>query len=162
MQHGVYGILSEHGQKFGDLFRLRWIDEKHQRNSARSFRFEQVNPHTILFVDQKGADGKTQRWDVEGTGFLQLKRMSLDTGLVKIGDVVEACGYVTKEGVESKRTISTEPISLSLKAKTPKSISGRLMDGEMLVMADGRKEKWSDYGLGHKCLGPDFQDFHSK
>jgi hypothetical protein len=108
-------------------------------------RFEQVNPHSILFVDQKGGNGETERWAVEGPGITQLKRMGRDTGFLKVGDVVEACGYVTKPGVESRR-----------------SVSGRLMDGEMLVLADGRKEKWSDYGLGHKCLGPDYQDFHTK
>jgi hypothetical protein len=124
-------------------------------------RFEQVNPHTILFVDQKGGDGETERWAVEGPGITQFKRMGLDTGFLKVGDVVEACGYVTKPGVESRRTVSTEPISLSLKATTPKSMSGRLMDGELLVTSDGRQQKWSDYGF-HKCLGPDYKDFHVK
>ena len=121
--------------------------------------FAQVNPHTILFVDQKGGDGNTQRWAVEGPGVLQLKRMGLDTGFLKVGDVVEACGYVTKEGVESQRTVSTGPISLSLKASTPKSMSGRLINAEMLVMPGGQKQIWSDYGH-HLCLGPDYHDFH--
>src|SRR5580700_3673463 len=53
--------------------------------------FAQVNPHTILFVDQKRGDGKTQRWAVEGPGILQLKRMGLDTDFLKVGDFVEAC-----------------------------------------------------------------------
>jgi hypothetical protein len=33
------------------------------------------------------------------------------------------------------------------------------MDAELLVMPDGQKQKWSDYGQ-HKCLGPDYHDFH--
>ena len=74
-------------------------------------RFEHVNPHSMLFVDQKGADGQTQRWAVEGPGLFQLRRIGIGDDALKVGDVIEACGYVTKDGVESKRTVSTEPIS---------------------------------------------------
>jgi hypothetical protein len=87
--------------------------------------------------------------------------MGVNYEALKVGAVIEACGYVTKEGVESQRTVSTEPISLSLKSTTPKSVSVRLMDGELLVMPDGHKQVWSDYGH-HKCLGPDYRDFHVK
>ena len=126
--------------------------------------FQLGNPHSILIFDELRADGQTQRWAVEGPGpgSLQLARTGIDfKKALKAGDIIEACGYVTKPGVESQRTISTEPISLSLKATTPKSISGKLMDGELLVMPDGHKQVWSDYGH-HKCLGADYQDFHVK
>jgi hypothetical protein len=122
-------------------------------------RFEQVNPHTILFVDEKRGDGQIQRWAVEGPGILQLNRKGISKEAFKVGDVIEACGYVTKDGVESQRTVSTEPISSNLKAKAPKGM--RLMDAEELVMPDGQKQVWSDYGH-HKCLGPDYTDFHVK
>jgi len=115
---------------------------------------ERVNPHSILFVDQKSADGQIHRWAVEGPSPVQLKRRGFDLETLKVGDVIEACGYATKEGVEPKRTVFTEPVSLSLK-----SMSGRRLDGELLVMSDGRKEVWSDYGH-HKCLGPDYNDFY--
>ena len=125
-------------------------------------RFEQINPHTILFLDQKGADGQIQRWAVEGPGVLQLKRMGMEIGKeFRIGDVIEACGYVPKEGVESQRTGSTGPISSNLRATAPESLPARLMDGEQLVLPNGEKRKWSDYGH-HKCLGPDYVDFHAK
>ena len=113
-------------------------------------RFERVNPHSILFVDQKREDGQIQRWAVEGPGIFQLDRMGLGKVALKAGDVVEACGYVvTKEGVKLRRPISIEF----------NSVSGRIMDGELLVMADGQKRVWSDYGH-HKCLGPDYVDRH--
>ena len=112
--------------------------------------FERVNPHSILFVDQKREDGQIQRWAVEGPGILQLDRMGLGKVALKAGDVVEACGYVvTKEGVKLRRPISIEF----------NSVSGRIMDGELLAMADGQKRVWSDYGH-HKCLGPDYVDHH--
>ena len=124
-------------------------------------RFEQVNPHSVLFVDQKGADGRTQRWAVEGPGLFRLRRIGIGDDALKVGDVIEACGYVTKDCVEFQRTVSTEPISLSLKATTPKYMSGRLLAAEYLMMADGEKRRWEDYGH-HKCLGADYVDIHSR
>jgi hypothetical protein len=122
-------------------------------------RFELINPHSIIFVDQKLADGQIQRWAVDGPAARQLSGSGITKDAVKVGEVIEVCGYVTKEGVESQRTVNTEPISLSLKATTPKSMTGKIMNAEMIVMPDGKKQAWSDYGQ-HLCLGPDYHDFH--
>jgi hypothetical protein len=119
--------------------------------------FDRVNPHSILFVDEEIANGEIQRWAVDGPGALQLARMGIDKEAFKAGDVIEVCGYATKPGVESKRTVSTETIHfLGLK-----SISGRRLTGEILVSPDGQKRTWSDYGA-HKCFGPDYRDIHTK
>lgn len=112
-------------------------------------RIELVNPHTILFLEQKDASGQTDRWALEGPGIMQLTRTGFDKATFKIGDIIEACGYVSRGAAEYKRTIGSDPIR----------ISGRLMDAEMLVMPDGQKRTWSDYGF-HKCLGPDYVDHH--
>ena len=119
--------------------------------------FDLVNPHSILFVDEEHANGKIQRWAVDGPGALQLTRMGIDKEALKAGDVIEVCGYVTRPGVESQRSVSTEPINfLGLK-----SISGRRLTGEVLVSPDGQKRQWLDYGA-HKCFGPDYHDLHTK
>src|SRR3954469_14253050 len=115
-------------------------------------RVELVNPHSLIFVDQKAADGQTQRWAVEGPGVTQLARSSFNKESFKVGDTIEACGYVTKEGVDPQETISKLNDHL-------KSASVRLMDAEILVMPGGQIQKWSDYGQ-HLCLGPDYHDFH--
>ena len=122
-------------------------------------RFQRMNPHSILFVDQKGAGGRTERWALEGPGIPHLTRLGVTDETFKAGDIIEACGYVLKEGLDPVRTISTEPISLSLKAITPKSMSGRLLTPEFLVMPDGQQRPWSDYGH-HLCFGPDYKDAH--
>jgi lysyl-tRNA synthetase class II len=125
-------------------------------------RFERMNPHSILFVDQKGEDGQIQRWAVEGPSHVQLGRRGFDIEVLKAGDIIEACGYILKNEVAgSQLTVKTEPLSESLKATTPKTMSGRLMDGELLVMPNGQKQVWSDYGH-HKCFAPDYQDFHGR
>ena len=114
--------------------------------------FARVNPHSVIFVDQTGADGKTQRWALEGPGLAQLNRLGIQGDSFKIGDVIEACGYALKEGLPGNRTISTEPISLSLKPTRPKEMTGRLLEAELLV-TDGKPRRWSDYGV-HKCFEP--------
>jgi len=119
--------------------------------------FDRVNPHSILFVDEESARGHIQRWAVDGPGALQLTRMGIDREALKVGDVVEVCGYVTRPGVESQRTVSMEPINWG----GLKSISGRRITGEFLVTPDGQKRSWSDYGA-HKCFGPDYHDIHTK
>ena len=123
--------------------------------------FHLVNPHSIIFVDEKRPDGQIERWAVDGPGINQLTRQGIDRNYIKAGDVVEVCGYVLREGLESQRTVDTEPISLSLKDKTPKSVSGRIMNAESLVRADGQKRPWGDYGQ-HHCLGADYKDVHLK
>lgn len=119
--------------------------------------FDRVNPHSILFVDEERADGHIQRWAVDGPSALNLMRMGVDKDVLKAGDVVEVCGYATKPGIESQRTVSMEPIHfLGLK-----NISGRRLTGEILVTPDGEKKTWLDYGA-HKCLGADYKDLHTK
>jgi hypothetical protein len=107
-------------------------------------RFERVNPHSFLYIDEKGKDGEVHRWAIEGPNLIQLTRMGIEKDALKPGDVIEACGYLLKEG-----------------AQTPKSILRPFLTGELLVMPDGRKLAWLDYGF-HKCLGPDFPDRHLK
>jgi len=113
--------------------------------------FQMVNPHSILILDEKSENGKTQRWAIDGPTVRQLTQNGFAKDRLKAGDVVEVCGYVTRAGVESERTVNTEPITLSLKAITPRNMIGKIMDGELLVMPDGQQLKWSDYGI-HKCF----------
>jgi hypothetical protein len=122
--------------------------------------FKGMNPHSILFIDQKTANGKSERWALESPGVAMLRRMGLPDEMFKAGDTVEACGYVLKEGLDPLRTLSTEPISLSLKAITPKSMTGRLLAPEFLVLPDKQQRPWLDYGF-HRCFGPDYRDVHN-
>jgi Family of unknown function (DUF6152) len=112
--------------------------------------FERINPHSFIFIDERGKDGEVYRWAIEGPAINQLTRMGIAKDTLKAGDVIEVCGYVTKEGVATQRT-----------ATEPKNLSGRLLTGELLIMPDGKKQTWSDYGH-HKCFGPDYKDFHSR
>jgi len=55
-------------------------------------QINQINPHSFIYLEEKGADGQTRRWAVEGPSVIQLNRNGLVKSL-KPGDVVEVCGY---------------------------------------------------------------------
>ena len=113
--------------------------------------FHSINPHSIIFLDEKGPDGQIHHWAIEGPGVLQLKRTGIAKDVPKPGDVVEVCGYLPKEALMWQ---IASPDSGS------RSPAGRLINAELLVMPDGKQQNWGDYGV-HKCFAPGFTDQHS-
>lgn len=114
--------------------------------------FHQINPHSFLFLNQTDADGVNRRWAVEGPSLLQLKQRGFASDALKPGDVVEVCGYAPKEA------LAWQIASADTNAISP---AGRLLNGETLVMPDGKEQRWGDYGV-HRCFATDFKDQHSK
>ena len=115
-------------------------------------RFHEINPHTFIYLEAQDADGSVRRWAVEGPSVVQLKRMGFATDVLKPGTVVEVCGYLPKEPVVWQ-IASADPGAASL--------SGRLLNAELMVMPDGREQTWGDYGA-HKCFAPGHTDRHSR
>jgi hypothetical protein len=105
-----------------------------------------VNPHTIIFVDEQRADGTVQRWAAEGPGLLNVARRGIDKDVFRVGDVIEVCGYPLKEGSDGSYVTST-------------GVSGRVLAAEDVVMWDGIRRSWGDYGR-HKCHSGDDKDIH--
>jgi hypothetical protein len=114
-------------------------------------QFHQINPHSFIYLEQKGTDGQTIRWAIEGPSVLQLSRTGFAKDALKYGDVVEICGYVPKETIMWQIASPTGATSLA----------GRLINGEVLVMPDGKQRSWGDYGV-HKCFESGYTDQHSK
>jgi hypothetical protein len=110
-----------------------------------------INPHSIVYVEEKRDDGSVRRWAVEGPSVTQIKRQGLEN-LFKPGDILDVCGYVPKEAVMWQ---------IQSPDSTVASLAGRLITAEVLVLPDGRQQSWGDYGI-HKCFGPEFHDQHSK
>jgi len=114
-------------------------------------RFHEINPHTFIYLEQKDADGAVHRWAVEGPSIVQLKRSGFATAVLTPGTVVEVCGYLPKD-----------PIVWQIaSADGATSLSGRLLNAELMVMPDGREQTWGDYGA-HKCFAPGHRDQHSR
>jgi hypothetical protein len=114
-------------------------------------QFHPINPHSFIYLEEKGTDGQTRRWAVEGPSVLQLTRRGLEKAL-KAGDVVEVCGYAPRETL-MWQIASADPKAVSL--------AGRLLTAELLVMPDGQEQSWGDYGF-HHCFAPGYKDQHSK
>ena len=114
--------------------------------------FHQINPHSIIFLEEKDADGQTHRWAIEGPSVLQLKRTGFAADVLKPGDVIEVCGYAPKEAIMWQ---------IASAGTSKVSPAGRLLNAEVLVMPDGKQHSWGDYGV-HKCFAPGYTDQHSK
>jgi hypothetical protein len=147
----VLGALVSAGSLLAHHSLANYDTTKAVRVKGTIFQFQQINPHSFIFLDEKGADGQTHRWAVEGPAVLQLKRSGFAKDVLKPGDVIEVCGYAPKEAliwqIASADTGTTSP-------------SGRLINAELLVMPDGKQQSWGDYGV-HKCFAPGYTDQHS-
>ena len=115
-------------------------------------RFHEINPHSFLYIEVTGEDGQVRRWAVEGPPIRQIGRMGFATDALKPGTVIEVCGYAPKENTVWQ-IASTAPGAVSM--------AGRLLDAEMLVLAEGKEQSWGDYGV-HKCFSPGYRDVHSR
>src|SRR5262245_23361970 len=85
-------------------------------------QFHQINPHSIIFLDEHATDGQTRRWAIEGPSIQLLNRKGVAKDVLKAGDVVEVCGYLPKE-----RVIWQMP-----SADNAGSTAGRLINAEVL------------------------------
>lgn len=115
-------------------------------------QFQQINPHSFIFIEGTGPDGQSRRWAVEGPSVLQLTRRPMGQEALKPGALVEVCGYLPKE-VTSWQIVNPNKAGVSL--------AGRLLNAEMIVMPDGKRQSWGDYGF-HKCFEEGFTDQHTK
>jgi hypothetical protein len=114
-------------------------------------RVERANPHSIIFLDQVTRDGKVERWAVDGPAPNQLVRMRVPDNALKAGDVIEVCGFALK-GAQTPR-VSPPATDASAGPSSPR-LTGRVLNGHLLVMPDGKRRPWSNYGILYKCLNP--------
>jgi len=105
-------------------------------------RFDRVNPHSVIVMDEQMPDGQLRRWAVDGPSTPQLERRGLDQEFLRTGQVIEFCGFALKDGIASQRPPSP----------------GEVMNGAVLITPDGKKLIWSPYGQLDKCVSPEEQD----
>ena len=61
-------------------------------------RWELTNPHSWIYIDVKGDDGKTATWMIEGASPNNLYRLGLTKESLPIGSVITVEGYQAKDG----------------------------------------------------------------
>lgn len=106
-------------------------------------RYEPINPHAMIALDQRREDGQVQRWTVEGPSLNRIGRMGIDEHFLKAGDVIEVCGFAFKEEVLAQRSASDT-------GRSPLPA----LHGHVLVMPDGRMRSWGPYGKLDNCIRP--------
>ena len=109
-------------------------------------RFDRISPHARIHIEQKDG-GQTQRWSIDGPAPNSFGRMGIGEDFLKVGDVLEVCGFPLKAEFEA------QPAAAPVSANSNVSL-GRAFSGHLLVMPNGKRRFWSDYGVLQKCLLP--------
>ena len=118
-------------------------------------RFERVNPHSLIFMDEKLPDGQVRRWAVDGPSVVQLERKGLEQGFFQAGQTIEVCGFALKDSAAPPRTFPKADDASA--APAGPSITGQVLQGTVVITSDGKKRVWSDYGQLQKCVSPEDQ-----
>ncbi|MDP8990872.1 MAG: DUF6152 family protein [Acidobacteriota bacterium] len=61
-------------------------------------KVEWINPHSYIYIDIKGKDGKVTNFAVEGGPVGMLRRWGIEKDLLKPGDKIHINGYASKDG----------------------------------------------------------------
>jgi hypothetical protein len=106
---------------------------------GRVVRYEVINPHTMLELEETTGDGQVKRWTVEGPALWRIERMHVDKSFVSVGDVVEVCGFTPKRLLDSANPNAPRP---------------PFVHGHLLVNANGARSPWGSYGKMENCVRP--------
>ena len=151
---GVFALLAASGVASAHHSLARYDTDTPIRIEGVIVRFERVNPHSFVYLDEKTGNGRVGRWAVEGPSPRLLARRGIDTDQLIPGRRVEACGYLMKGDRGWRGRVSAEPLSLRQRSEERGGTSGRVLVAEWLVLPDGQGIPWSDYGHGH-CGAPE-------
>jgi hypothetical protein len=109
-------------------------------------RYQPINPHAMIDLEETREDGRVQRWTIEGpfpgrlTRILNLNGMVDRETFLNAGDVIDVCGFFPKASGSSQGPPSDA-------APPPPFIHGHV-----LVMPDGRMQSWGPYGKLDNCI----------
>jgi hypothetical protein len=131
----VGSLQAHHSISMFDLQKSIWL-------KGTVVKYEPVNPHVVLTLEQKTDDGQVARWIVEGPNLVRLQRMAVGKDFLKAGDAIEVCGFpFRKEFVQASSANtggSTRPA----------------LHAHMLVMPDGHMRLFGPYGKLDNCVRP--------
>jgi hypothetical protein len=64
-------------------------------------KFDLTNPHSWIYIDVKGADGKVTNWGFETASLISLYRKGFKKDTLKIGETVTIEGFLAKDGTHT-------------------------------------------------------------
>jgi hypothetical protein len=87
-------LLAHHGNAAFDMEKLTTI-----KGTVTKFLF--INPHTLIFVDVKNADGAIEHWIAEESSGNHLSRVGWNRDTLKVGGEVTIAGHRAKNAAYS-------------------------------------------------------------
>ena len=103
-------------------------------------RFDRINPHSIIAVEERTTDGQSRRWSVEGPDPGQLNRRGIPLDFLKVGDVVKVCSFPLKEEFLGRYS-----------PRDSDGVPRRFVHGHVLSR-NGQKSMWGSYGTFGECV----------
>jgi hypothetical protein len=64
-------------------------------------KFDLTNPHSWIYIDVKGADGKSTTWGFETASLISLYRKGFKKDTLKVGETVTIEGFLAKDGTHT-------------------------------------------------------------
>ena len=133
-------LQAHHSSGMFDLSRSLWV-------KGAVVRYQHMNPHALITLEERKADGKIQQWIVEGPRLGRIELLGVDEHFIKLGEVIDVCGFFYKDEAIGRR-LSPDPDSAAI----------HYIHGQVLVKSDGQKWLWGPYGQLDRCVNPDEWD----
>jgi Family of unknown function (DUF6152) len=94
-------VLAHHGTAAFDMVGLTTI-----KGTVTKFDF--MNPHSLIYVDVAGDQGKIENWVAEESSNNHLSRVGWEKNTLKAGDQVTITGHRAKNGAHALELQCTE------------------------------------------------------
>jgi hypothetical protein len=85
-------VMAHHGSSVYDTKLTTY------KGTVTDFQF--MNPHTEIWFDVAGADGKTEKWTAEAPSLTTMARLGWNKAQFKPGDQITFLGNVAKSGAK--------------------------------------------------------------
>jgi len=135
----VSSVQAHHSSSMFDLSKPIWLE-------GTVVSYTPINPHTRIVIEQRGEDGRVQRWTVEGPSRSgsspnSLERRGVSADFLKPGDVIEVCGFAP-----TRDTLARVPTDNH--SRYPNAF----VHGHVLVMPSTGMQIWGSYGKLENCV----------